>query len=104
MLSSIDYDFLNFRRTGQILDDDDKCITKLSTFKPKALRNPKTFKNVEMSESDKDKQRNPISMYSQLNFYSKYLMWRPVVLKNAATIFLLSKIIRIEEYLLGDKL
>jgi len=37
------------RRTGQgkILDDDDKCITKLSTFKPKALRNPNTFKNLE---------------------------------------------------------
>ena len=62
MHSSIDYDFLHFRRTGQgkILDDDDKCITKLSTFKPKALRNPKTFKNVEKTDSDKEKQRKLI--------------------------------------------
>lgn len=37
------------RRTGQgsILPDDDKHKTKLSTFKPKALRNPKTFKNLQ---------------------------------------------------------
>lgn len=50
------------RRTGQgkILDDDDKCITKLSTFKPKALRNPKTFRNVEKTDSDKEKQRKLI--------------------------------------------
>jgi hypothetical protein len=43
-----------FRRTGQgkILDDDDKHKTKLSTFKPKALRNPKTYKNLENSVCD----------------------------------------------------
>jgi len=35
------------RRTGQgaTLDDEDKHKTKLSTFKPKALRNPKTYKS-----------------------------------------------------------
>ena len=54
MHSSIDYDFLTGQ--GKILDDDDKCITKLSTFKPKALRNPKTFKNAEKTESEKGKQ------------------------------------------------
>jgi len=45
------------RRTGQgkLLDDDDKNKTKLSTFKPKALRNPKTYKNLENSVGDKDK-------------------------------------------------
>ena len=45
---------LLFRRTGQgkILDDDDKHKTKLSTFKPKALRNPKTYKNLENSVCD----------------------------------------------------
>jgi len=45
------------RRTGQgkILDDDDKNKTKLSTFKPKALRNPKTYKNLENSLGGKDK-------------------------------------------------
>ena len=38
-----------FRRTGQgsTLPDEDKHKTKLSTFKPKALRNPKTFKNLQ---------------------------------------------------------
>jgi len=37
------------RRTGQgsTLPDEDKHKTKLSTFKPKALRNPKTFKNLQ---------------------------------------------------------
>jgi len=42
------------RRTGQgkILDDDDKHKTKLSTFKPKALRNPKTYKNLNSSASE----------------------------------------------------
>lgn len=37
------------RRSGQgsSLPDEDKHKTKLSTFKPKALRNPKTFKNLE---------------------------------------------------------
>eukprot|EP00092_Neocalanus_flemingeri_P010107 GFUD01010891.1.p1 GENE.GFUD01010891.1~~GFUD01010891.1.p1 ORF type:complete len:361 (+),score=104.28 GFUD01010891.1:33-1115(+) len=45
------------RRTGQgkLLDDDDKHKTKLSTFKPKALRNPKTYKNLENSAAGKDK-------------------------------------------------
>ena len=37
------------RRSGQgsSLPDEDKHKTKLSTFKPKALRNPKTFKNLQ---------------------------------------------------------
>ena len=41
--------FFFFRRTGQgsTLPDEDKHKTKLSTFKPKALRNPKTFKNLQ---------------------------------------------------------
>lgn len=41
------------RRTGQgsLLDDDDKYKTKDSTFKPKALRNPKTYKNLQNSET-----------------------------------------------------
>jgi len=45
------------RRSGQgkILDDDDKHKTKLSTFKPKALRNPKTYKNLENSGGEKPK-------------------------------------------------
>jgi len=40
------------RRTGQgaLLDDDDKHKTKDSTFKPKALRNPKTYKNLQQSQ------------------------------------------------------
>jgi len=43
------------RRTGQgkILDDDDKHKTKLSTFKPKALRNPKTYKNLNIAVDEK---------------------------------------------------
>ena len=47
----------DFRRTGQgkLLDDDDKNKTRLSTFKPKALRNPKTYKKLENSITDKDK-------------------------------------------------
>ena len=47
---------LIFRRTGQgkILDDDDKHKTKLSTFKPKALRNTKTYKNLENSVCDEE--------------------------------------------------
>ena len=38
------------------MDDDDKHKTKLSTFKPKALRNPKTYKNLNISGDEKKKQ------------------------------------------------
>ena len=45
------------RRSGQgaTLSDEDRCKTKLSTFKPKALRNPNTYKNLQSSSKDKDK-------------------------------------------------
>jgi len=44
------------RRTGQgsLLDDEDKYKTKDSTFKPKALRNPKTYKNLQNSNTGKE--------------------------------------------------
>merc|ERR1719348_1422987 len=50
-----------FLRTGQgaLLDDDDKHKTKDSTFKPKALRNPKTYKNL---QQNKDVNENIISI------------------------------------------
>ena len=41
------------RKQGKILDDDDQNKTKLSTFKPKALRNPKTYKNLEKEKLNK---------------------------------------------------
>merc|ERR1712179_327504 len=46
------------RRTGQgsILQDEDKYKTKLSTFKPKALRNPKTYKNLQNAKGDSKKE------------------------------------------------
>jgi len=46
------------RRTGQgsILDDEDKHKTKDSTFKPKALRNPKTYKNLQNPSDEKGKE------------------------------------------------
>merc|ERR1719348_2133766 len=49
------------RRTGQgaLLNDDDKHKTKDSTFKPKALRNPKTYKNL---QQNKDVNENIISI------------------------------------------
>ena len=45
------------RRTGggALLSDDDKHKTKLSTFKPKALRNPNTYKNLQPDSKEKDK-------------------------------------------------
>ena len=45
------------RRTGggALLSDDDKHKTKLSTFKPKALRNPNTYKNLQTDSKEKDK-------------------------------------------------
>jgi len=45
------------RRTGggALLSDDDKHKTKLSTFKPKALRNPNTYKNLQSDSKEKDK-------------------------------------------------
>jgi hypothetical protein len=48
------------RRTGQgsTLPDDDKHKTKLSTFKPKALRNPKTFKNLQNAVGYKGKEND----------------------------------------------
>jgi len=48
------------RRTGQgsTLPDEDKHKTKLSTFKPKALRNPKTFKNLQNAVGYKGKENN----------------------------------------------
>jgi hypothetical protein len=48
------------RRTGQgsILKDEEYFKTKNSTFKPKALRNPNTYKNLESSQPDKDKKTN----------------------------------------------
>lgn len=41
------------RRSGQgaLLNDEDRCKTKLSTFKPKALRNPNTYKNLQPTSS-----------------------------------------------------
>merc|ERR1719348_1585800 len=49
------------RRTGQgaTLDDEDKHKTKLSTFKPKALRNPKTFKNLQNAVGKENSQGSP---------------------------------------------
>jgi len=48
------------RRTGQgsILDDEDKFKTKDSTFKPKALRNPKTYKNLQKSLDQSEKENS----------------------------------------------
>merc|ERR1719244_786362 len=48
------------RRTGQgsILDDEDKYKTKDSTFKPKALRNPKTYKNLQKSNGVPEKEND----------------------------------------------
>ena len=45
------------RRTGQggSLSDEDRCKTKLSTFKPKALRNPNTYKKVQNVSNDQTK-------------------------------------------------
>ena len=45
------------RRTGHggSLSDEDRCKTKLSTFKPKALRNPNTYKKVQNGSSDQTK-------------------------------------------------
>ena len=42
------------RRSGQgsLLSDEDRCKTKLSTFKPKALRNPNTYKNLQNSAKE----------------------------------------------------
>jgi hypothetical protein len=44
----------SFRRTGQgsILKDEEYFKTKNSTFKPKALRNPNTYKNLQKSLPD----------------------------------------------------
>jgi len=53
--------FYSSRRTGQgsILKDEEYFKTKNSTFKPKALRNPNTYKNLESSLPDpKDKKKN----------------------------------------------
>ena len=49
------------RRTGQgsTLPDEDKHKTKLSTFKPKALRNPKTFKNLQNAVGKENSQGSP---------------------------------------------
>jgi len=46
------------RRTGQgaLLDDDDTNKTKNSTFKPKALRNPKTYKKIQQSNEENGKE------------------------------------------------
>merc|ERR1712059_49053 len=41
---------------GSILDDEDKHKTKDSTFKPKALRNPKTYKNLQNPSDEKGKE------------------------------------------------
>ena len=45
------------RRTGggALLGDEDKHKTKLSTFKPKALRNPNTYKNLQSNSNQKDR-------------------------------------------------
>ena len=45
------------RRTGHggSLSDEDRCKTKLSTFKPKALRNPNTYKKVQNVSNDQTK-------------------------------------------------
>merc|ERR1712088_528589 len=43
------------RGEGALLSDDDKHKTKLSTFKPKALRNPNTYKNLQSDSKEKDK-------------------------------------------------
>ena len=58
-----------FRRTGQgsILKDEEYYKTTKSTFKPKALRNPNTYKNLQKNlpkESDKKKE-------TDFNFSSK---------------------------------
>merc|ERR1711970_1059648 len=49
------------RRTGQgsTLPDEDKHKTKLSTFKPKASRNPKTFKNLQNAVGKENSQGSP---------------------------------------------
>ena len=53
--------FFLYRRTGQgsTLPDEDKHKTKLSTFKPKALRNPKTFKNLQNAVGKENSQGSP---------------------------------------------
>jgi len=48
------------RRTGQgsILKDEEYCKTKNSTFKPKALRNPNTYKNLQKNLPPTDVNNN----------------------------------------------
>jgi len=68
------------RRSGHggTLPDDDKFKTKLSTFKPKALRNPKTFKNLQNAvgkentkfKQDEDKKEYKVDAFGNKIFGS----------------------------------
>ena len=66
------------RRTGQggFLSDEDRCKTKLSTFKPKALRNPNTYKNLQNTGKEGEKKGwcwiNDKSAFLMLSFICSF--------------------------------